>query len=488
MTAPPQVGRFKGTDWDECNEFILSVRARAHWEGKQRDTAWIADFAALSFSHEALLWHCRLPLDVRRDWFKLEGRAAGEVGPWGRSGTKPPSHDKSTHPRGGVIKVVTDHSDSPCYVGLNARLGNATLTDKVEDALYVKCRVLSQNVNVFECSDFRSYAWLGVQWSSEPYEMRDGATEFAELVLVDPTRFKTSWDEGREFQPFAYTLSTDNQLAPYWRKDNDLEATAFHVFVGDSSWLSLTPSPAAFSESHPTAKKAVEAIYSTDGAESLTILTDLKNVVPFKGDGSWEECNAFVKAIRTAAWKEGKQCDLAWMADIAARKEVQGNWSKLQVALIKRWAPEDEDDEAKTEPTPAAAPQVSGDNRPLEGLIKVVVKSSSSSFILASDLVSSIVASPSIGMTLFNYARLSAVNLETLVTAWGRTSPYRIVIGALSASGKLDLRWHHDTSSIALQPFVSVDHLSLYLAVDSPAYAMQYPDEEKAERFIEVTN
>lgn len=62
---------FKGKDWEECNKFIREIRARALWEGKQRDSAWIADFAAPQFSHKALSWHCRLPEEVQQDWSKL---------------------------------------------------------------------------------------------------------------------------------------------------------------------------------------------------------------------------------------------------------------------------------------------------------------------------------------------------------------------------------------------------------------------------------
>ncbi|KAG8907207.1 hypothetical protein FRC00_012062 [Tulasnella sp. 408] len=63
---------FKGTDWKECDAFVRALRSRALWEGKQRDPAWIADFASPLFSRKALLWHSRLPLDTRLDWFKLE--------------------------------------------------------------------------------------------------------------------------------------------------------------------------------------------------------------------------------------------------------------------------------------------------------------------------------------------------------------------------------------------------------------------------------
>ncbi|KAG8924100.1 hypothetical protein FRC01_011944 [Tulasnella sp. 417] len=72
MSSAPPVERFKGTGWEECEEFILAIRARAFWEGKQEESAWMAGFAATNFSRKALSWHARLPEDVRRDWSKLE--------------------------------------------------------------------------------------------------------------------------------------------------------------------------------------------------------------------------------------------------------------------------------------------------------------------------------------------------------------------------------------------------------------------------------
>ncbi|KAG8928758.1 hypothetical protein FRC00_001662 [Tulasnella sp. 408] len=71
-SPPPTVESFKGANWEECHKFIVAIRARALWEGKQRDPAWIADFAAPLFWRKALSWHCRLPEDVRQDWSKLE--------------------------------------------------------------------------------------------------------------------------------------------------------------------------------------------------------------------------------------------------------------------------------------------------------------------------------------------------------------------------------------------------------------------------------
>ncbi|KAG8959758.1 hypothetical protein FRC00_001279 [Tulasnella sp. 408] len=72
MSSAPHVERFKGTNWEECHDFIAAIRARALWEGKQRDSAWKADFAAPLFWGKALWWHNKLPEDVREDWSRLE--------------------------------------------------------------------------------------------------------------------------------------------------------------------------------------------------------------------------------------------------------------------------------------------------------------------------------------------------------------------------------------------------------------------------------
>ncbi|KAG8902440.1 hypothetical protein FRC00_007976 [Tulasnella sp. 408] len=96
----------------------------------------------------------------------------------------------------------------------------------------------------------------------------------------------------------------------------------------------------------------------------------------FKGD-SWEECTAFILAIREAAWSEGRLRDPGWMADLASLYfssralswhaklplEVRQDWFKLEEALVDFWAPANKDVEFM-QPAPAAAPkQVGGDGR-----------------------------------------------------------------------------------------------------------------------------
>ncbi|KAG8922260.1 hypothetical protein FRC01_014267 [Tulasnella sp. 417] len=62
---------FYGIDGEEAENFLRTIRKRALMEGKQRDNAWIADFAALCFAGDALRWYETLDDDVQLDWSKL---------------------------------------------------------------------------------------------------------------------------------------------------------------------------------------------------------------------------------------------------------------------------------------------------------------------------------------------------------------------------------------------------------------------------------
>ncbi|KAG8894648.1 hypothetical protein FRC01_012847, partial [Tulasnella sp. 417] len=121
------VERFKGKDPAECDTFISSIRARALWEGRQRDSAWKADFAAPLFSGKALLWHSRLPEDVRDDWSKLEIALLERwpppeddndppIQPTPAAAPSPGLNDQSDRSVQGALKVILDLSKSVYYV------------------------------------------------------------------------------------------------------------------------------------------------------------------------------------------------------------------------------------------------------------------------------------------------------------------------------------------------------------------------------------
>lgn len=83
---------------------------------------------------------------------------------------------------------------------------------------------------------------------------------------------------------------------------------------------------------------------------SVTAHTDRAS---FRGSSA-AEAEDFVQAVRRTAWAEQKQFDYAWMAAYAAAlmsgpalrwhmglpRDVQGDWRKMEVALLDRFAPD----------------------------------------------------------------------------------------------------------------------------------------------------
>ncbi|KAG8981725.1 hypothetical protein FRB90_007055 [Tulasnella sp. 427] len=108
-------------------------------------------------------------------------------------------------------------------------------------------------------------------------------------------------------------------------------------------------------------------------------------VTMFRGkDGT--ECESFIHAVRRVAWEERKMQDSTWMANFASLHfsgralkwqsdlalDVRHDWIKLEKALLERWPPpdvgSDDEHEAQTIPTPAAAKSHSIENEAVSDL------------------------------------------------------------------------------------------------------------------------
>ncbi|KAG9039841.1 hypothetical protein FS837_000913, partial [Tulasnella sp. UAMH 9824] len=148
MSSAPDVERFSGTKWEECHDFIAAIRARALWEGKQRDPGWMADFATPLFWGTALEWHCRLPQDVRQDWFKLENALVDrwpcqknddkhEARPTPAAAPSIKVNEKPNLPLQGVLKLALNGSNENFYVA-RSTLACFVTTD-IKEALRVRC-------------------------------------------------------------------------------------------------------------------------------------------------------------------------------------------------------------------------------------------------------------------------------------------------------------------------------------------------------------
>ncbi|KIO27523.1 hypothetical protein M407DRAFT_190200 [Tulasnella calospora MUT 4182] len=74
---------FRGSNPEECETFVSTVRRRALDQGKQRDNEWMAIFASSCFAGDAFYWYEELADSVQDDWSLLRpalltrfGRAA----------------------------------------------------------------------------------------------------------------------------------------------------------------------------------------------------------------------------------------------------------------------------------------------------------------------------------------------------------------------------------------------------------------------------
>ncbi|KIO30393.1 hypothetical protein M407DRAFT_20465 [Tulasnella calospora MUT 4182] len=60
--------RFSGPGAKECEEFVAAVIKHAYDQGKPRDDAWIADFAATCLAEDALRWWSGLDEETQGSW------------------------------------------------------------------------------------------------------------------------------------------------------------------------------------------------------------------------------------------------------------------------------------------------------------------------------------------------------------------------------------------------------------------------------------
>lgn len=241
MSSAPPIERFKGTDWEECDDFVAAVRARALWEGKQRDPAWIADFAAPLFSRTALSWHCRLPQDVRQDWFKLEialidrwpppdDGGEPQIRPTPAAAPSLNHNDRSDRQLCGRLKLVLDQSSTTYYVAPPRPV--CDLVRNTNQALRVRCNSFS-GATLLEPLSHSCHSWLAVQWGTSNPNIEKGSTDSARVTYVDSAALKSAWSQRYPFQLLTCSVLANGELIPVWKKDAS-GTKSLSLFVGGS--------------------------------------------------------------------------------------------------------------------------------------------------------------------------------------------------------------------------------------------------------------
>ncbi|KAG9048227.1 hypothetical protein FS837_000483 [Tulasnella sp. UAMH 9824] len=250
---------FTGTDGIEAEMFIQQVRRAAFHEGKLRDDAWMADFAATCLSGEALRWHSTLDKDVRRDWIKLESAILEKYPVFLDSmsdlGKPEPEHQAPKKPKpdgvgavpppstvtrastswsysfmsmifgfNGRIKVVTNIKEMNGYVArsptrwghlasVQGKAGSvqATFVDGGSKKNYLK--LLNSTMD---------HEWLGIQWCCSPFKV---GKEGAALVGVtgddnEDVAGSSRWSKGPTGAGI-WQVGPDGQLIVTWVDGED---------------------------------------------------------------------------------------------------------------------------------------------------------------------------------------------------------------------------------------------------------------------------
>ncbi|KAG8899858.1 Transmembrane osmosensor [Tulasnella sp. 408] len=67
----PEPKLFKGTNPEECEALVATIRRHALERGKQNDNEWIALFASSYLAGDALYWYEDLEESIQKDWSRL---------------------------------------------------------------------------------------------------------------------------------------------------------------------------------------------------------------------------------------------------------------------------------------------------------------------------------------------------------------------------------------------------------------------------------
>ncbi|KIO30650.1 hypothetical protein M407DRAFT_20365 [Tulasnella calospora MUT 4182] len=259
MSTTQDIESFTGSGWKECSAFIQRVRAVAWKEGKLRDPDWVADFASLYFSDDALAWYCRLSSDVQENWPKLQ---AALVDRWSPSGGDPselrnvpvaaaaPStnvNGKINHPEHWIIKALVTGKQEALYVELESSGNLCTPTNSAEKAL--RFRLNSQsNPQFFECTDRQPFSWLATHWFQETPDLSRNSIHYARLTAVDCDSLKSPAGFSGPFQLSTCRIAGSGEVTFLWR--NGTTETPLTAFTTGTK-LTLASDGEAFGKKYP---------------------------------------------------------------------------------------------------------------------------------------------------------------------------------------------------------------------------------------------
>ncbi|KAG9022682.1 hypothetical protein FS837_006238, partial [Tulasnella sp. UAMH 9824] len=247
----------------------------------------MAGLASIHFSHKALTWHSKLPLDVRHDWFKLESALLDRWSPSGDDDEPPPQPAPpaapSSSPKGSadqtsryVIKVQGETGKPPAYVCQAEPNNICVLADLKSAALHNEFLRSDEGTEEFLQVVFKDGSvpsWLAVHWRPATFNLGRGSEDWANVVVVPADTLKpigvsaeTPW------KLTAWTVSPSGEVTPVWTSSDNSRKALTATINYENSNLRLVVDPVSYFKGHmhfPTDEKAVENLFYFRGVLEL---------------------------------------------------------------------------------------------------------------------------------------------------------------------------------------------------------------------------
>ncbi|KIO20034.1 hypothetical protein M407DRAFT_30294 [Tulasnella calospora MUT 4182] len=251
MSTTQDIESFTGSGWKECSAFIQRVRAVAWKEGKLRDPDWMADFASLYFSDDALAWYCLLSPDIQENWPKLQ---AALVKQWSPSGgdvrSEPPNvpiaaaaapsgivNDKIDYLDRGILKASVTGKQEALFVYIHPTSKVCNLTNSPENALRFRFNSQS-NSQLLECADGPPFSWLATHWFQKTPNLDRDSLHYARLTAVNCDSLKSPAALSGPFQLVTFRITGSGEVRFFWR-DGTIETPLATFTSGTSLTLVL---------------------------------------------------------------------------------------------------------------------------------------------------------------------------------------------------------------------------------------------------------
>lgn len=223
---------FRGTNPDECEDFISAVRSKALAEGKYRDNQWIAYFASSCFVGAALYWYESLDESIQEDWKQLRPALLDRFGRKNQDPTSPSSPSIIPSParfstipeppaaappisksgsliRKGRLRLISSYRDE--FRGYLAAAANSYgIYNQIDETAAVSLLVEIQSSSAEDVQeiripggDFLAVSWVGIANSSWL-----GGRDAAACCLWSKTTSSTKWQTAKQ----VWTVSEENEV------------------------------------------------------------------------------------------------------------------------------------------------------------------------------------------------------------------------------------------------------------------------------------